>query len=199
MKTGRLVNFWKKAEELPGMLALSLTKTIKMYPAVGWIRANQSASSEILMELNQLRKEKESLLGIIEENNALFKENDNTSSLNIEYCFKLRSKDIIYDTPASFEEIFKLIAPSCINPINSDDIKKIVSKFLKEKYNLKLTQPTIQLYDFDQIAVQLLANKLLEIDKTNTYSNYFWHLTKKGVSTMLKLRTVNNQAPISDS
>lgn len=32
--TGRLVKFWKNAEELPGLVALSLTKTIKMYPAI---------------------------------------------------------------------------------------------------------------------------------------------------------------------
>ena len=35
--TGRLVRFWKSAEELPGLVALSLSKTIKAYPARGWV------------------------------------------------------------------------------------------------------------------------------------------------------------------
>jgi hypothetical protein len=33
--TGRLIKFWKSLEELPGLVALSLSKTIKSHPAVG--------------------------------------------------------------------------------------------------------------------------------------------------------------------
>lgn len=34
---GRLIKFWRNIEDLPGLVALSLTKTIKAYPAVGWV------------------------------------------------------------------------------------------------------------------------------------------------------------------
>lgn len=48
----RLVKFWKTADELPGLVALSLSKTIKTHPAAGWVRADlipdESASKEIL-------------------------------------------------------------------------------------------------------------------------------------------------------
>ena len=40
VKTGRLVSFWSSANELPGLVALSLSHAIKMYPAIGWVRAN---------------------------------------------------------------------------------------------------------------------------------------------------------------
>ena len=56
VQTNRLVKYWKSAEELPGLVSLSLSKTIKTYPAVGWIRGNSSASTEILEKLNSLRK-----------------------------------------------------------------------------------------------------------------------------------------------
>lgn len=50
--TGRLVKFWKNADQISGMVALSLSKTIKTYPAIGWVRANlvpsEDTSSEIL-------------------------------------------------------------------------------------------------------------------------------------------------------
>jgi hypothetical protein len=36
----RLVKTWKAADELPGLVALSLSKTIKTYPAIGWVRAD---------------------------------------------------------------------------------------------------------------------------------------------------------------
>ncbi len=59
--TNRLVKFWKSADELPGMVALSLSKTIKTYPATGWVRASSIASEEMLIETNQLRKENDQL------------------------------------------------------------------------------------------------------------------------------------------
>lgn len=58
---GRLVRFWKSANELPGLVALSLSKTIKTYPATGWIRADRIASAELLEEMNQVRKQNSQL------------------------------------------------------------------------------------------------------------------------------------------
>ena len=55
--TGRLVKFWQTADELPGIVALSLSKTIKTYPAVGWVRADKVSSEELLIEINELRKQ----------------------------------------------------------------------------------------------------------------------------------------------
>lgn len=60
VKKGRLVRFWNNASELPGIVALSLQKTIKMYPSVGWIRAN-FAPENLYKELHDLRKKNEIL------------------------------------------------------------------------------------------------------------------------------------------
>ena len=57
----RLIKFWKSAEELPGLVALSVSKAIKSYPAVGWMRANQIPSAELLREINELRKRNDEL------------------------------------------------------------------------------------------------------------------------------------------
>jgi len=61
VKTNRLVKFWNSANELPGLVALSLSKTIKTYPAIGWVRANQTSSNELLTEVNELRKRNDEL------------------------------------------------------------------------------------------------------------------------------------------
>src|SRR5207253_1332631 len=47
LSTGRLVKFWRSPEQLPGLVALSLAKTIKAYPAVGWVRASNASSPEL--------------------------------------------------------------------------------------------------------------------------------------------------------
>ncbi|WP_224244329.1 DUF4062 domain-containing protein [Hyalangium gracile] len=59
--TGRLVQYWKEPSDLPGLVALSLSMTMKLYPAIGWVRANAVASSEVLADLNELRKRNKDL------------------------------------------------------------------------------------------------------------------------------------------
>lgn len=57
----RLVSFWTEAKDLSGIVALSVMNAIRMYPAIGWVRANQVSNTELLTELNDLRKNKEQL------------------------------------------------------------------------------------------------------------------------------------------
>lgn len=61
VSSNRLVKFWTETSELQGLVALSLSKTIKAYPAVGWIRADQAPATQILQELNEIRMEKDTL------------------------------------------------------------------------------------------------------------------------------------------
>lgn len=51
------VKYWGSAEDLAGKVALSFASFTQTYPAVGWIRADQAATSDVLDELNSLRKE----------------------------------------------------------------------------------------------------------------------------------------------
>ena len=41
---GRIVKFWTKTEELSGLVATSLQKSIAMFPATGWVRASAKPS-----------------------------------------------------------------------------------------------------------------------------------------------------------
>jgi Domain of unknown function (DUF4062) len=58
---GRIVKFWDNKNQISGILSPSLSKTMKLFPAIGWVRANQVASVEILEEINSLRKENDEL------------------------------------------------------------------------------------------------------------------------------------------
>lgn len=58
---GRLRETWKTPAELAGKVAVSLQRTIKLHPAVGWVRADTIANVQALTELNELRKENERL------------------------------------------------------------------------------------------------------------------------------------------
>lgn len=47
VQANRLVKQWRSAAELPGLVSVSLSRAIKTYPAVGWIRGDSSAPSGI--------------------------------------------------------------------------------------------------------------------------------------------------------
>lgn len=57
VRTGRNVKFWKSAGELNTLVATSVMQTIRVYPAVGWVRADRVTSEDALSELNELRKQ----------------------------------------------------------------------------------------------------------------------------------------------
>ena len=57
VSTGRLVKMWSNPEHLPGMVSLSLQRTIRIFPALGWVRASKTNNEDILKEINELRKE----------------------------------------------------------------------------------------------------------------------------------------------
>ena len=61
VKKGRLVQQWKNADDLNAKVAISLPKTIKMFPRTGWVKANLMTNGESLQEINELRKENELL------------------------------------------------------------------------------------------------------------------------------------------
>jgi hypothetical protein len=46
ISTSRLVKYWEKREELPGLVALNVQAAIKMFPATGWVRANKVSSEQ---------------------------------------------------------------------------------------------------------------------------------------------------------
>ena len=62
VSSNRLVKFWNNANDLPGLVALSLSKAIKLYPSTGWIRGDNGSSEELFKEINQLRKENQKLI-----------------------------------------------------------------------------------------------------------------------------------------
>jgi len=55
----KLAKMWREPKELPGLVAISLSKTMKTHPAVGWVRGDLIASAQLLSEINDLRKRNE--------------------------------------------------------------------------------------------------------------------------------------------
>ena len=205
----RLVKFWSTPAELPGIVALSLQKTIKLYPAIGWVRASEAASNEVLTDLNELRKANDSLRAKVKE----LESHEPPAALNLaglDEAFEFQVKWHVsgshggYDKREPFKvtwaEIFSSVGPSLIEHPSDDKANGTIAAGLYRKIYDNPESPTgIKVVDddFDTIRVQLTTLGLIEATYTKTTRGgmgLFWNITRKGQQLLLQLRTVRSSS-----
>jgi hypothetical protein len=204
---GRLVRFWNDASQLPGEVSLSLNKTMRLFPAIGWVRADSAASPELLVEINDLRKRNDELQMKLNETQAsqplIPREElaDWDSSIDISGTYSLHARRMGRETEyfkwkntVSWSEIFGAISPFLADKAFDNDVNKFIAKqFSKvDCNNSSLTSLAIEAQDLYTIRIQLLALGLIEID--NEHPEAQWHLTDLGMQTMLKYRVISKGA-----
>jgi hypothetical protein len=194
---GRLVQFWNNSDELNGKVAVSLTKTIKVYPAVGWVRANLQSNTEALQEINTLRKK-------IEQLELEKVELKKTSGVKVENLAKLDEKIELfgkvvntYETEygeadyidgdwsgsLSWRDIIATITPKLIRSELDTYMPDIIGGLLYRKlYPNSTTRGKLTNDCCDIIKIQLLALGIL--DERNITTGR-WVLSKTGFQMML--------------
>jgi len=194
VESSRLVKYWKTVEELPGLVSLSLTKTIKTYPAVGWIRANEAASSEILNEINELRKQNEELKRNI---SALTVQDipviENIASIEDE--FELRGTyerdyggdKYSWGCKRSWLTYFLIIAPYLMEDQSDSNVKYYFSQRIIELQKIDCAQIEIYELYYSTLKIQLMAYGFVELynRSKNTNTNQVWKLTSIGKQMMI--------------
>lgn len=207
VKTNRLVKFWKTADQLPGLVALSLVKTIKVHPAVGWVRGDTASNPELLNDLNELRKENEELrLAISTLKKQMPSESLDLASLDEVFQFKLtyqnhsqysgRSSLESIDVSFTWLDILAAIGPSLAEHPNDVKAKKILAKALYRRHRQSLAPPfsiSIADDDFETIRIQLESQGLISLRYAKTTAGnmaLFWYATDRGKREIAKLRTV---------
>jgi hypothetical protein len=208
---GRLVKFWKSAEELPGLVALSLSKTIKMYPAVGWVRASNIANEDILSEINELRKKNSELQGAVA---ALEQYANNKPSIegiaDIDSTFTVHgdykvvrsgyaTRDYEFECTITWREMFSLVAPYIVEHPNDTSVKLKLARSLKEIATKNTDGSSISIKDqeFKTITIQMKAYGLIKTTYTKTTAGgmaLFWSLTSKGEQLMIESRVIRGGA-----
>jgi hypothetical protein len=206
---GRLVKFWKSPNELPGLVALSLQKSIKMYPATGWVRANNVANEDILIEINELRKENSGLKTSIseiqsQEKPAIEGIADIDSSITVHGSYKISNKhsgDVKYDFEhsLSWRALFSIISPYLVENPNDTSVKLKIAANLKELATESSSGYSITVNDqeFKTITIQFKAYGLITTKYSQTIKGgmaLFWKLTEKGEQFMIQSRVVRVNA-----
>ncbi|TRW91368.1 DUF4062 domain-containing protein [Candidatus Methylobacter oryzae] len=183
--TGRIVKFWPNAEALPGIVALSLPKTIKMFPAIGWVRADKVSNEELLVEINELRKQNaEFSKALSEVEPSIF-----TGSEEKDFAY-------IYSSLNRLENIEVAIKQG----INSK------AEVLNKKYSINLASliPFIATSDSHEYKWYLIVNIILsEIPLMQTeVAQNFWIAEIKNLADDLKMYgflTKNYIPPVSNN
>lgn len=199
---GRLVKYWNSASELPGLVSLSLMRTIKIFPAVGWVRGGEGSNQQLLLEINELRKANNSL-----EAKVLSYEQKGRDAYDIpdlagfDDIFRLHGH---YDfgeglrtwsCDFTWGEIFSMISPYIISPCHQGNVYEVLKVAAGSK--LENTAYLFALDDqlFQTIAIQMRVLGLVDIKPDaagNGGGSPLWELTPKGERIMVDLRAVRS-------
>lgn len=196
--TDRLVRFWRTAEELPGIVALSLSKTIKMFPAVGWVRADRISNEDLLAEINELRKQnvqfQKALAEVPAAKPSPIKDLaglDELIELHGRFFYEGRGRQ--WKAVAAWSELFAYVAPYLVKHPNEASVKAVLEEALFKKSGSCGTSPSLDDQDFQTVTVQLKALGLIQLSYSKTVQGgmaLFWSATPVGERLMLELRTV---------
>jgi hypothetical protein len=207
VSTNRLIRFWERADELPGLVALSLSKTIKTYPATGWIRANVSINPEIYKELNEIRKENLELKSKIAsdnevksetitilENLAEFDDAINVSG-NYRYYTTTGYRNSNWEKVVSWKTLFSLLSPYLMENPADTLAKSKLSEIIYQTTPDNRSDGTATINDqiFQTIKIHLKALGLIDVKYLKTTKggmDLFWKITEKGEKLMMDLRSV---------
>lgn len=191
----RLVKFWKVADELPGLVALSLSKTIKTYPAVGWIRANQASNNQLLNEINELRKVKDELeqkIAHLQETQGveipdLATFDDTIKVFGITgYTSDLYPKT--WSLTLTWRDLFRIIAPHLSLTPSDESLRYKLATVFCRKLNKEYLTPDFDDEVYQTIKIQFQVLGLTKVEPSLSTSgkvSLFWSLTKQGQSAMM--------------
>lgn len=205
LTAGRVVKMWSQSQDLASTVIISLTKEKSLYPAIGWVRANQALSNESLIELNELRKEVELLrkykqqqeTKIAYEDIASFDDEIKLNFVHVYYSYQYSECKEYLDTTLSWRVLFSQISPTIMQKPNDElmraEIENIYNTnvFKKNRGTVKITKE-----DFETIKIQLKAYGLIEIkylQTTNKTMAWFWNLTAKGEQEMMNSRVIRKK------
>lgn len=184
--TNRLIKYWHSAAELPGLVALNLPKTIKAYPAVGWVRGDNLSSNDALRELLLLKQENEALKKEIGDlSSSTHRQIKDIAGLGHNFKISGTMRDSIkfdprtYSKEMTFGDIFKIISPKLISPMSDDDVRSYLGhEITKSRYC------TIAEECFQTIKIQFEALGLIEFHVGS--GDLLWGLTPLGKQTTIE-------------
>lgn len=194
--TGRIVKFWESVSDLPGLVALSVMKTIKAHPSVGWVRGNAVANEDLLFQINELRKENETLrFNSVVVAPPLNMENLAFLEKNFFLSGYYRAEDDEYypwEKNLTWKDIYWHISPYIDTGPTDGELKGLLEESFKTSFYPHAYSLVLHDQIYQGIGIQLRALKLAAFAEDSTKGPRRWTLTTSGEQLMFEIRTENN-------
>lgn len=200
----RIVKYWKNGSDLPGSVALSLAKTMRAYPATGWIRASEAATIDVLQEVNDLRKERDALQARVRQLEAqAVPALEGLAGLDQAITLTGTTKGYrdtytkTWEVSLTFGEVFAALAPYLMHHPNEGTVKLEVKGIARRAAgrNGNYQSTTMDDQVFQTIKIQLLALRLVKTMYAQTTKGgmaTFWSLTEAGERQMYEMRAIRS-------
>ncbi len=185
---GRLVEHWSNAAELPGMVATSLIQVMNLHPAVGWVRADKVANEDMLLELNEVRKQNATLQKQLEKQAPAV---PHLAELDEKFAIHLnlsgtrgKHRETIQTT---WNDLFANLAPKILYRYSDAALRVGMGKALRSSLPGTFDgSAELDRNDYDTILIQFKALRLIERAESANH----WLLTKTGETLMLQVKAV---------
>ncbi|MFL9692989.1 DUF4062 domain-containing protein [Aeromonas veronii] len=163
VRNGRLVRFWESSSQLPGEVALSLNKTIKMYPA---ICVSDLADFDSKVTLN------------------------GTFILN-KMSMYLDTEHLSWTTEITWSDLYALVSPFISDKPRESKVSEFIAEHISsvDKNRSGLSDLVLNQQDLFTIRIQLLALGLIDVD-TSIPDKTMWSLTEQGIFKMIQSRII---------
>ncbi len=207
--TGRLARHWEKAEELPGLVALSLSKTIRTYPAIGWVRGDQAASAASLQRISELTIENASLKEQLRELRALAQppvpanlsrgaDKFTVTGTHSEHHSRV-SRTYKFAHTLSWDDLFNMVGFKIQKPGTQEYVKIILEGRLAKQYGH--SSCSINDHDFETIQAQFVALRLIKTTVAQSLkgtTHIWWEVTAYGLQYLHEGRLVRSATDGTD-
>lgn len=202
---GRLVKFWNTPAELPGLVAINVPKTIKAYPALGWLRGHQAPYAETLAEINDLRKTNAELEKTLTEVRGQLIPAPSVSNLvpleaplTIFGLYEGYNRRLIrWHCETTWREIYGTIAPHLLAFPNDSSVQHLLAQYFVKKKDPDGQNASVDDEIFQTIKVQFLALGLINVQYVKSQGAYpylYWSITDTGRKVMLEIRSVKAES-----
>lgn len=200
----KLWQIWDNKDSLASAVILSLNKLIKSKPRTGWVRY-VSLSAEANKQILALKEENETLkakLKQVEEEDPkgleVFQQGDDVLTISVSYYY---GNTHYLKVNLSWNRIVSILAPVLVDEASEEKMKRILVESIREDIlkvdkNYRPNYPKIEEGSFQQIKVQLIALRIIEIsDRKRTVKDTetYWHLTSYGFRVMMNLKALRRE------
>jgi hypothetical protein len=191
---------WNTPAELSAAVVHSLVYQFRANPGVGWIRGNVAAGTEILTEINDLRKKNEILAAELDDlKRADIPILDDLASLDDNFTFRTKSrgesgKTNINEYVLFWRKIFAIVGPQFLTQTSEQAIAESIVRYVKDELGNKGMYMNLFDADCDTMKLQFIA--LGYVDSVEGPSTQVGNvlellvLTDKGRRVLLETKTV---------